>query len=117
MRKGIEINTFCNYNRSYKNLIWRNNTMGKKELVAAVAAKTGLTKKDAKAAVEAFVSAVTETVASGEKVSLVGFGTFAPKERAERKGHNPRTGESLTIAAKTVPTFKAGAAFKNSVAK
>lgn len=114
----MNIKPVCNYNRGNKKIIFmEDKAMGKKELVAAVAEKTGLTKKDAKAAVEAFVATVTETVANGEKISLVGFGTFAPKERAARNGRNPRTGEALTIAAKTVPTFKAGNSFKNSVAK
>ena len=89
--------------------------MNKTELVAAVAAKAELSKKDADAS--AVVDAITEALADGDKVSLVGFGTFAVKERAARTGINPRTGESVEIAASKAPAFKAGKALKDAVNK
>ena len=89
--------------------------MNKAELVAAVAEKTGFTKKDAEIAVNAFVSSVESALVEGEKVQLIGFGTFEVRERGARTGLNPRTGEKLEIAATKVPAFKAGAALKNAV--
>ena len=89
--------------------------MNKTELVAAVATKADLSKKDAEAAVKAVLDAVTEALADGEKVAFVGFGTFEVKERAARTGKNPRTGEAIEIPASKVPSFKAGAALKNAV--
>lgn len=89
--------------------------MNKTELVAAVATKADLSKKDAEAAVKSVLDAVTEALADGEKVALVGFGTFEVKERAARTGKNPRTGEAIEIPASKVPSFKAGAALKNAV--
>lgn len=89
--------------------------MNKTELVAAVAAKAELSKKDAEAAVKAVLDAVTEALADGDKVALVGFGTFEVKERSARTGKNPRTGETIEIPASKVPSFKAGAALKNAV--
>ncbi len=89
--------------------------MNKTELVAAVATKADLSKKDAEAAVKAVLDAVSEALADGEKVALVGFGTFEVKERAARTGKNPRTGEAIEIPASKVPSFKAGAALKNAV--
>lgn len=89
--------------------------MNKTELVAAVAAKAELSKKDAEAAVKAVLDAVTEALADGDKVALVGFGTFEVKERAARTGKNPRTGETIEIPASKIPSFKAGAALKNAV--
>lgn len=86
--------------------------MSKTELVAAIAEKTGLTKKDSEAAVNAFVETVTEQLKKGEKVQLIGFGTFEVSERAERVGRNPQTGAEMTIAASKVPKFKAGKALK-----
>lgn len=91
--------------------------MNKVELVAAVAEKTGLTKKDAEKAVSATIDSVIEAVASGEKVQLVGFGTFEVRERSERVGRNPRTKQQIVIPATKVPAFKAGKAFKDVVAK
>ena len=91
--------------------------MTKTDLINAVAAKTGLSKKDSDKAVAAFVEAVTESLAKGEKVALLGFGTFDVKTRAARKGINPRTKTEITIAAAKVPAFKAGAALKAKVAK
>jgi DNA-binding protein HU-beta len=89
--------------------------MNKTELVAAVATKADLSKKDAEAAVKAVIDSVTEALADGDKVALVGFGTFDVKKRAARTGKNPRTGETIKIAAAKVPTFKAGAALKDAV--
>ena len=91
--------------------------MTKAELIAVVSEKADLTKKDADKAVTAVLEAITETLVSGEKVSLVGFGTFEVKERAERMGHNPQTGETMVIAASNAPAFKAGTALKNAVNK
>ena len=91
--------------------------MNKTELVAAVAEKAALSKKDAEKAVAAVVDAITGALADGEKVQLVGFGTFEVRERAARTGKNPRTGAAIKIAASKVPAFKAGQAFKNSVNK
>lgn len=91
--------------------------MNKTELIAAVAEKAELSKKDADAAVAAVLDAVTEALAQGDKVQLIGFGTFEVRERAERQGRNPKTGEAMTIAASKVPAFKAGNALKNAIAK
>lgn len=89
--------------------------MNKTELVASVAAKAEITKKDAEAAVNAVIESVTEALADGDKVALVGFGTFAVKERAARTGLNPRTKEAIEIPAAKVPSFKAGATLKDAV--
>ena len=86
--------------------------MSKTELVAAIAEKTGLTKKDSEAAVNAFIGTVTEQLKKGEKVQLIGFGTFEVSERAARTGRNPQTGAEMTIAASKVPKFKVGKALK-----
>lgn len=89
--------------------------MNKVELINAVAAKAELTKKDADKAVAAVFASITEALAAGEKVQLIGFGTFEVKERAARTGHNPKTGAAIEIAAAKAPSFKAGAALKNAV--
>ena len=89
--------------------------MNKNELVAAIAERSGLTKKDSEKAVSAFMETVQSTLAQGEKVSLVGFGTFEVRERSERSGRNPQTGETITIPATRVPAFKAGKALKDSI--
>lgn len=89
--------------------------MNKNELVASVAEKAEISKKDAEAAVKAVTEAITEALAEGDKVSLVGFGTFSVKERAARTGINPRTKEAVEIPAAKVPAFKAGAALKDAV--
>ena len=91
--------------------------MMKKELVAAIAEKTGLTKKDSEAALGAVVEAITEALKKGETVQLTGFGTFAVKARAARKGLNPQTKKAINIPASKVPGFKAGKALKDAVAK
>ena len=91
--------------------------MTKVELIAAVAADAGLTKKDAEKAVNSAVNAITEALKNGEKVSLVGFGTFEVRQRAARTGVNPRTGERLEIASSKAPTFKPSKALKEAVQK
>ena len=89
--------------------------MNKAELVAAVAAKTGDTKKAAEAAVNAFVQVVTETLKKGDKVQLVGFGSFEVRKRAARKGRNPQTKQEIKIPASKAPVIKAGKALKTDV--
>lgn len=91
--------------------------MNKTELVAAIVEKSGLSKKDADKALAAFVETVTETLQKGEKIQLVGFGTFEVRERPERVGRNPMTKETITIPATKVPAFKAGAGFKAAMSK
>ncbi len=91
--------------------------MTKADLINVVAQKTELTKKDSDQAVTAALEAITEALAAGDKVSIVGFGTFEVKARAERKGINPRTKEEITIAASKLPSFKAGKALKDAVSK
>lgn len=89
--------------------------MNKTELIAAVADKAGLSKKDADAAVSAVFGAVTDALAKNDKVQLVGFGTFEVRARAAKQGRNPKTGAAMTIPASKVPAFKAGKALKDSV--
>ncbi|MDY2862370.1 MAG: HU family DNA-binding protein [Oscillospiraceae bacterium] len=91
--------------------------MTKTELIALVSEKSELTKKDADKAVTAVIEAITEALEKGDKVSFSGFGTFEVKERKERQGHNPRTGETMTIARSKAPVFKAGSALKAVVNK
>ena len=89
--------------------------MNKTELVAAVAAKAGISKKDADAAVAAVFASITDAMAKGDKVQLIGFGTFEVRERAAKQGRNPRTGETMMFEASKVPAFKAGAALKAAI--
>ena len=89
--------------------------MNKTELVAAVAEQAGLSKKHAEAAVKAFTDVVAEALKAGDKIQLVGFGTFEVSERAAREGRNPRTGETMIIEASKTPKFKAGKALKDLV--
>ena len=89
--------------------------MNKTQLIEAVAAKADLKKKDAEAAVNAVTAAIAEALKAGDKVQLVGFGTFEVKARDAREGRNPRTGEKITIAASKHPAFTAGKALKDSV--
>ena len=89
--------------------------MNKSELVSAIAAQAGLSKKDAEKAVVAFMDEVTAALKKGDKVSLVGFGTFEVKQRAERIGRTPRTKEKITIPASKTPVFKAGKSFKDAM--
>lgn len=90
--------------------------MNKAELIDAVAKEAKVSKKDAGAAVDALINIVTNTLKKGEKVTLVGFGTWEARKRAARKGVNPRTGEAIKIKATTVVAFKPGAAIKEAVA-
>ena len=89
--------------------------MNKTELVAAIAENANISKKDAEGALKAFVDVVTEELKKGEKIQLVGFGTFEVSERAERTGRNPRSGETMKIEASKAPKFKAGKALKDAI--
>ncbi|NLG93498.1 MAG: HU family DNA-binding protein [Clostridiales bacterium] len=91
--------------------------MNKTELIAAVAEKAGMSKKDADNAVNAMIDTIVNAVAEGEKVQIVGFGTFEVRSRSERQGRDPRTNSPITIPASRVPAFKAGKAFKEATAK
>lgn len=91
--------------------------MNKSELIAAIAAKTGETKKDAEATLNAFIDVVTSALVKGDKVQLVGFGSFEVRKRAARKGRNPQTKEEIKIPASKAPVFKAGKALKELVNK
>ena len=91
--------------------------MNKAELINAVAASTGFSKKDTETAVSATLDAITAALQEGEKVQLVGFGSFEVKKRAARIGRNPKTKETIEIPASVVPVFKAGKALKDSVSK
>jgi DNA-binding protein HU-beta len=91
--------------------------MTKADLIGIVATKTELTKKDSEKAVSAVLDSITQALAAGEKVSLVGFGAFEVKTRSPRKGINPRTKEEITIAESRLPSFKAGKALKDAVAR
>ena len=91
--------------------------MKKSELIAIIAEKAELKKVDAEKALNAFVEAVTDALAEGDKISIVGFGNFETKTRAARKGKNPQTGAEIEIPASTVPTFKAGKSLKVAVNK
>lgn len=91
--------------------------MNKTELIAAVAEKAELSKKDADKAVAAVLDTITETLVAGDKIQVVGFGTFEVRERGERTGRNPQTKEIITIPASKAPVFKAGKALKDAVAK
>ena len=91
--------------------------MNKSDLIAAMAAKTGSTKKDAEATLNAFVEVVTDSLVKGDKVQLVGFGAIKVRKRAARKGRNPQTKEEIKIPASKAPVFKAGKALKDLVNK
>lgn len=91
--------------------------MNKEELVRTIAIKTAISQKEAGEILNAMMEAIMETVASGEKVVMVGFGTFEPRERQERQGRNPQTGEPILIPATRVPAFSAGKLFKDKVAQ
>lgn len=91
--------------------------MNKTDLVNSIAAKSGLNKKNSEAALNAFISSVEEALAKGEKVVLVGFGTFEVRKRAARKGRNPQTKKEITIPASNAPVFKAGKGLKDIVNK
>ena len=89
--------------------------MNKTELIAAIADQAGLTKKDSEKALKAFTDVVAAELKKGEKIQLVGFGTFEVSEREKREGRNPRTGETMTIAASKTPKFKAGKQLKDEI--
>ena len=89
--------------------------MNKTELIAAIAEKAEFSKKDSEKALNAVISSITDALVSGDKVQIVGFGTFEVAERPAREGRNPRTGETMTIAATKAPKFKAGKALKDMV--
>ena len=89
--------------------------MNKTEYINAVAEKEGIEKKCAEKAVNAVFATIAQELAKGEKIQLVGFGTFEIRERAEKQGRNPRTGETMTVPASKVPAFKAGKALKDAV--
>ena len=91
--------------------------MNKSDLIAAVAAKTGSTKKDAEATIDSFIDVVKEALEKGDKVQLVGFGSFEVRKRAARKGRNPQTKEEIKIPASKAPVFKAGKQLKDLVNK
>ena len=91
--------------------------MNKAELVAAIAERTELSKKDSEKALKAFIDVVTEELTKGEKIQLVGFGTFEVSERAAREGRNPQTGATMSIPASKAPKFKAGKALKDVINK
>lgn len=90
--------------------------MNKGELVDAIAIKANVTKKEADAVLSAAIETIVEAVSSGDKITLVGFGSFEKRDRAQREGRNPKTGETMTIAATSVPGFSAGKLFKEKVA-
>lgn len=90
--------------------------MNKGELVDAIASKTAVPKKSAEAVLTATLEAIVEAVSSGDRVTLVGFGSFEPRDRQAREGRNPKTGDKMTIPATTVPAFSAGKQFKEKVA-
>ena len=104
-----------NYVIPAKNTIRGENTMNKTELIAVMAETSGLSKKDCDAALAAFITTVETALKSGEKVQLIGFGSFEVKERAARTGRNPRTKETVEIPASKAPVFKAGQAFKDAI--
>ena len=97
--------------------IWRLFIKNKTELIAAVAEKATISKKDAENAVSAVIASITESLAGGEKVQIAGFGTFEVRERGERVGRDPRTSAEIVIPASKAPAFKAGKALKESVNK
>ena len=89
--------------------------MNKAELIDAVSAKSGLTKADTDRAIKALIDTVSETLAKGDQIALVGFGTFLGRERQARSGRNPRTGETISIESAKIPAFKAGKALKDAI--
>ena len=91
--------------------------MNKTELIAAIVADAGVSKKDVEAVVNSYANIIAKTLSRGDKVSLVGFGTFEPRNRAARTGRNPQTGKDIKIPASVVPAFKPGKTFKDAVKK
>ena len=100
-----------------KPILYRRFIMNKSELVEAMAKKADLSKKDAAAALDAFTETITGALKKGDKVTLIGFGTFEVAKRAAREGKNPQTGEKIKIKASKAPKFKAGKALKDTVNK
>jgi DNA-binding protein HU-beta len=98
-----------------KKVYRRDSVLNKADLVAVVAEKTGFTKKDADKAIAAVIESVSEALSKGEKVQLIGFGTFGVRHQDERTGRNPQTNKPMTIAERNVPYFKAGKALKDEV--
>lgn len=98
-----------------KYLLRRETSMNRQELIASIAEKSGITKKDAETVLSATIASITEALKKGDKVQLVGFGTFEIRERAARTGRNPATGAEIKIAAAKTPAFKAGKALKDAV--
>jgi len=98
-----------------ENILKEDATLNKQELVANVAEQAGLTKKDAEKAVNAVFETVKNALSEGDRIQLIGFGTFEVKDRKARKGRNPQTGQEIDIAAARMPVFKAGKALKDSV--
>ena len=92
-----------------------NNSMNKADLVNSVSAQTGETKTVVSSIVDATIKTIVDSVVDGKKVSILGFGSFEPRDRSARQGLNPKTGEKIAIPAKRVPTFSAGKQFKDSV--
>ncbi|WEV36184.1 HU family DNA-binding protein [Lactobacillus sp. ESL0677] len=90
-------------------------SINKSELTKEVAAKTGLKQKEAEEVIDAFIDSIKDNLTKGEKVQIIGFGSFEVRQRAERKGRNPQTGKALTIPATQVPAFKPGKALKDAV--
>ena len=118
VRMVASVNSFLQeqvYYYEYKNPEEELFIMNKADLVAAMAEKAGVSKKDAEASLKAFTDVVAEELKKGEKIQLVGFGTFEVSERAARTGRNPQTGAEMTIAASKAPKFKAGKALKDSL--
>ena len=101
--------------RKMENILKEDATLNKQELVANVAEQASLTKKDAEKAVNAIFETIKSALAEGDKIQLIGFGTFEVKDRKARKGRNPQTGKEIEIAASKMPVFKAGKALKDSV--
>ena len=93
------------------------NTINKEQFVEKIAEKIGFTKKDTKTFLEGFIETSEEILAEGDKIQLVGYGSFEPRERKAHEGHNPKTGEVIQVEAKTVPVFKAGKGFKDALLK
>ena len=112
------VKSICQGDSDPENYLWRRqNKMNKTEFVEAIAKETGLTKKDAEAAVNAYNATVTKALKKGDKVAFVGFGTFEVGKRAARTGRNPQTGATIKIKASKAPKFKAGKALKDAVNK
>lgn len=95
----------------------RSRKMTKKEIVDAVSASAGISKKDTAAVIDSLLAAITDAVVKGDSVQFTGFGTFQSRKRPARAGHNPATGATIDIPASTVPAFKAGKAFKDALKK